>query len=242
MGFLIAWAAYRQYFPPVSETWRKGRAYPIRSWGAEPQRPSERLNEGVEPLRTALATTVDEEQPKVAGYTTATATDTGDEHNGNVFRQQISTSQRRRADQDAAHHGAQSSSYSASQPPTLHPTNPFSSGSRSRTHDDYWVSSSEDEGNGFELQQQYTLSDPHAQEGRGGAYDPMAVSFAAEDTSYRPRVPVHVQAPTQAHTGQGQHAAEVVAGEGSGGAQVGDIGAQRFRVPQDDRRFSFEQA
>lgn len=36
LGILTAWGSYRQYFPPVSETWRKGRAYPIRSWGREP--------------------------------------------------------------------------------------------------------------------------------------------------------------------------------------------------------------
>ncbi|KAF2456880.1 phosphatidic acid phosphatase type 2/haloperoxidase, partial [Lineolata rhizophorae] len=39
MGMLVAWGSYRQYFPPVSETWRKGRAYPIRAWGKEPVAP-----------------------------------------------------------------------------------------------------------------------------------------------------------------------------------------------------------
>ena len=29
LGILVAWGSYRQYFPPVTETWRKGRAYPI---------------------------------------------------------------------------------------------------------------------------------------------------------------------------------------------------------------------
>jgi diacylglycerol diphosphate phosphatase / phosphatidate phosphatase len=36
LGVFVAWASYRQYFPPITEPWRKGRAYPIRSWGAEP--------------------------------------------------------------------------------------------------------------------------------------------------------------------------------------------------------------
>lgn len=35
MGFFVAYVAYRQYFPPLSETWKKGRAYPMRSWGTD---------------------------------------------------------------------------------------------------------------------------------------------------------------------------------------------------------------
>lgn len=40
LGILCGWAAYRQYFPPVSHTWEKGRAYPIRSWGVPLRRPN----------------------------------------------------------------------------------------------------------------------------------------------------------------------------------------------------------
>ena len=36
---VVAWCAYRQYFPPISESWHKGRAHPIRAWGTEPQNP-----------------------------------------------------------------------------------------------------------------------------------------------------------------------------------------------------------
>ncbi|KAJ4514848.1 putative diacylglycerol pyrophosphate phosphatase 1 [Exophiala dermatitidis] len=39
LGILCAWGAYRQYFPPVSHVWEKGRAYPIRSWGMPIRRP-----------------------------------------------------------------------------------------------------------------------------------------------------------------------------------------------------------
>ncbi|CUS09619.1 unnamed protein product [Tuber aestivum] len=35
MGFFVAYVSYRQYFPPLSETWKKGRAYPMRSWGTD---------------------------------------------------------------------------------------------------------------------------------------------------------------------------------------------------------------
>ena len=39
LGVLVAWASYRQYFPPVSHTWEKGRAYPMRTWGTPVRRP-----------------------------------------------------------------------------------------------------------------------------------------------------------------------------------------------------------
>jgi hypothetical protein len=44
LGTVCAWIAYRQYFPPITESWRKGRAYPIRTWGTEPAHPNDPLN------------------------------------------------------------------------------------------------------------------------------------------------------------------------------------------------------
>lgn len=43
LGILCGWAAYRQYFPPVSHTWEKGRAYPMRMWGVPLRRPDGQL-------------------------------------------------------------------------------------------------------------------------------------------------------------------------------------------------------
>ncbi|KAJ5171710.1 hypothetical protein N7492_004303 [Penicillium capsulatum] len=39
LGVACGFVAYRQYFPPLSEAWRKGRAFPIRTWGTEPVHP-----------------------------------------------------------------------------------------------------------------------------------------------------------------------------------------------------------
>lgn len=39
LGIACAVVSYHQYFPPISESWRKGRAYPIRTWGTQPPQP-----------------------------------------------------------------------------------------------------------------------------------------------------------------------------------------------------------
>ncbi|KAF8429038.1 phosphatidic acid phosphatase type 2/haloperoxidase [Tirmania nivea] len=40
LGTFIAWVAYCQYFPSLREPWKKGRAYPIRTWGRDPPHPA----------------------------------------------------------------------------------------------------------------------------------------------------------------------------------------------------------
>ncbi|KAH0346794.1 PAP2-domain-containing protein, partial [Aureobasidium melanogenum] len=50
LGIGCAWLSYRQYFPPVTETWRKGRAYPIRTWGQETAPPPAAMSTAYEPL------------------------------------------------------------------------------------------------------------------------------------------------------------------------------------------------
>ncbi|KAF3483845.1 PAP2 domain-containing protein [Arthroderma uncinatum] len=39
LGVGCGWVAYRQYFPSLAEPWKKGRAYPIRTWGSIPEPP-----------------------------------------------------------------------------------------------------------------------------------------------------------------------------------------------------------
>ncbi|KAF1810468.1 PAP2-domain-containing protein [Eremomyces bilateralis CBS 781.70] len=82
LGTLTAWGSYRQYFPPVSETWRKGRAYPIRSWGKQPKAPEYALR--------------DEERDSNDSTTALDGAAHLDTHGGNVFRAQIDTSQSER--------------------------------------------------------------------------------------------------------------------------------------------------
>jgi diacylglycerol diphosphate phosphatase/phosphatidate phosphatase len=84
MGILVAWGSYRQYFPPVSNSWLKGRAYPIRTWGKEMKAPNEPEGIAMEPLRQPANLPV-EQEPQQASQ-------------GNVFRDQLSRSQRQRDD------------------------------------------------------------------------------------------------------------------------------------------------
>ncbi|PWY85988.1 phosphatidic acid phosphatase [Aspergillus heteromorphus CBS 117.55] len=39
LGIICACISYRQYFPSLSEPWKKGRAHPIRTWGRDPVPP-----------------------------------------------------------------------------------------------------------------------------------------------------------------------------------------------------------
>ena len=216
LGILVGWGAYRQYFPPISETWRKGRAYPIRSWGRGPAPPPARLElgEDVEPLRSAPP---DVERGEASGFASQ-PTASGANGGTNVFREQINQSQRRRQ-QEAPFNlqpsDTMDSTYSQqvtgyrNQVPN---SNPFN---HPRRHDNYDYSSSEDEEN-FELQQrQPRTAGP-------GAYDPVKA-----DTGYYPpsgvsptptppppaslsNVPVH-RAPTGDIAGQRQDSVPPVA-------------------------------
>jgi hypothetical protein len=38
-GILCAWVSHRQYFPPVSHTWKEGAAHPMKAWGKPACRP-----------------------------------------------------------------------------------------------------------------------------------------------------------------------------------------------------------
>lgn len=86
MGILVAWGSYRQYFPAVGNTWLKGRAHPIRTWGKEKNAPTEPQGIAMEPLRSPTRLSADRldegQQRQGAG--------------GNVFREQVSRSRRQR--------------------------------------------------------------------------------------------------------------------------------------------------
>ena len=187
LGAVVAWCSYRQYFGPVSETWRKGRAYPIRSWATEPSEPDTAAldrevsrTDAVEPLRTRGRN--DEEQ--YVPTTRAAESEARGRSQENVFRQQISQSQLRRqgAADPATYPPAAYASVSESRNPP--PARSATGRPRHRGHDGCWSSSEDDNDEGYELRQQYTLNDPH---GQGGP-----VSFGArqdglgDDTAYHP--------------------------------------------------------
>ncbi|KAH7127050.1 lipid phosphate phosphatase-like protein 1 [Dendryphion nanum] len=191
LGLLVAWGSYRQYFPPISETWRKGRAYPIRAWGRQPIAPEHltmRIEEDVEPLRP-LRRPTDEEQGASSGFSaqpTVAGGGNGDRDGNNVFREQINQSQRRRQEQghefNVQHSDTMNTTISGkvrgyqNQMPG---SNPFGADAV-RRQDTYDYSSSDDDGN-YELQQTYTLSAPQS----SGVYNPVGGAFT--DTGYHPQ-------------------------------------------------------
>ncbi|MCJ1412888.1 phosphatidic acid phosphatase type [Ptychographa xylographoides] len=178
LGTLTAFCAYRQYFPPVSEAWRKGQAYPIRSWGTEPMGPSamnaERemaRDQGIEPLRT-VPFHVDEEQnttPRAGGLPLS-----HDPYADPVSDQNDSVNQQASGqpyDRQSPHHSTSSSPHELQ--------NPFSSTSvtRGRPIDGgenwYSLDDDNDEG-GYELQPRSMLSDSH-------------LGLDQADTAYKPQ-------------------------------------------------------
>lgn len=61
LGTVCGYISYRQYFPPLTEAWRKGRAYPIRTWGTDPAGPDAvRLVGSKQDSTTALRNPEDE--------------------------------------------------------------------------------------------------------------------------------------------------------------------------------------
>ncbi|CAG7930122.1 unnamed protein product [Penicillium olsonii] len=60
LGTVCGYVSYRQYFPPITEAWRKGRAYPIRTWGTDPTGPDAVRLVGKENSMTALRNPEDE--------------------------------------------------------------------------------------------------------------------------------------------------------------------------------------
>jgi hypothetical protein len=233
LGILVAWASYRQYFPPVTEPWKKGRAYPIRSWGKEPLAPVPMapMPEDVQPLRPLPA---DIERGAASGYSSPTAVPgSSDDHGGNVFRAQISASQRRR--EGDPYNNTAPTGYNAPQrgpsnlsastttstyTSTLPASNPFVS-SRGPQHDAYQYSSSEDD-DSYELQPTYTLSNPHG----AGAYDPVNPSFGA-DTSYHAQAVSPVPPPPPAAGARKPLALASHPADGSG-----DLGEHSVDPPQ----------
>ncbi len=165
LGILCAWGSYRQYFPAVTETWHKGRAYPIRSWGKPTRAPGQAtvtIHEDAQPLRGPI----DEERGEASGYT-PTGAGPGET---NVFRQQISDSQRRRGGSPYGPGRSDTGASSNYRSETLDSTmttrvnkyqgqlpasNPFEGdAARQRRLDTYdYSSSDEDHEHGYELQQ-----------------------------------------------------------------------------------------
>lgn len=198
LGIMMAYGSYRQYFPPISESWRKGRAYPIRSWASEPRspRPDERQvarDEGVEPLRSNTSR-IDEEQPGPAfkAPRTLPRQTSYAEPEVNVFRQQVSRSQRLRQSQfDHSTGPSESSTESDAHNLPAAFSNLNKRRKRQRQGDGVWSVSSSDhelDGNTFELQPHQRSTAPALSETETHPAFRVGSKDLEQDTGYHPRV------------------------------------------------------
>ncbi|KAL1853704.1 hypothetical protein Plec18167_005088 [Paecilomyces lecythidis] len=135
LGVFCAWASYRQYFPPVTQPWKKGRAYSIRTWGTAPMEPVTQMKaygDSDMALRNP-----DEERLDTGVY-----------------------SQPRRSNEHSPPRGV-----SIAPTPQPYENNPFGSGAyqrRPRERDEYSSSSSEDVTDGYEMREGYTRTANYA--------------------------------------------------------------------------------
>jgi hypothetical protein len=155
------------------------------------------VDEDVQPLQH-IGKPADLERGEASGFSSTTAVPDEGNHGGNVFRQQISNSQRRRQEDPRYEVGVDRSDTLASSNYTtetmnstttakvrkyqnqMPSSNPFAADvARERRMDTYDYSSSEDEDH-YELQQNYTLSAPQ----HPAAYNPVSGRFT--DTGYHP--------------------------------------------------------
>lgn len=213
LGMTVAWLAYRQYFPPISEPWKKGRAYPIRSWATGPRVPrsEERTTRDhvLEPLqrRNTNRGMVDEEQPPRISRQTSYHEPVGDPGN-NVFRQQLSKSKRMRQNQSGASRSGEADSSLELQPPNPEVASAFAplstkirrKGVREPTgahSDGHWSSdtsnhdeATSDEGNELQRRPMRRTTAPVLGEDESDIHSAhrIDVSDFEQDTSYHSRV------------------------------------------------------
>jgi diacylglycerol diphosphate phosphatase/phosphatidate phosphatase len=142
LGTLCAFISYRQYFPPITEAWKKGRAYPIRTWATEPPPPAVRAAQfakydGNDEARESTAALRNPDEERI----------------------------------DVSHPGDSSvrTQSPAVYPPA---TNPFVYGRRPHDDDGNWSSSSEDVAEGYEMRTGYEQTrDPDLRGGQLPTYE-----------------------------------------------------------------------
>jgi diacylglycerol diphosphate phosphatase / phosphatidate phosphatase len=169
LGALCAYISYRQYFPPLGDSWKKGRAYPIRSWATQPTGPTDAQAEreyerdtGREPLRSAPLPTNENE------YVNQSSTNyTG----SNVFRAQVASSGRLRESEYSNRRWVDGRGHSRDNSDTPL-SGPAYNARPARGHDEFSDGMSED-GEEFELQptrgQQVIVEDQSHHDTLGGA-------------------------------------------------------------------------
>lgn len=127
LGTLCAFVSYHQYFPPVTEAWKKGRAFPIRTWGTEPVPPA-----------------------KAAHFASYGGNDAARESTA-----ALRNPDEERLDVGVTRNGSFRSRSPSAYPAASDPYMSHMHGRRPHDGDGDWSSSSEDVAEGFEMQTRY---------------------------------------------------------------------------------------
>jgi hypothetical protein len=136
-----------------------------RTWGREPLSSKARVSDFDEDTSLAL----DEEQSRAAFVSGNHSPPADQQPSGNHFRDEISATQRQRRQQSVR---------AAGLPNQLASNNSFE-GQRQQGRRGEWNDLPGDDDSEYELQPQYTLSDPATH------YDPFGSEFSGHDTSYK---------------------------------------------------------
>ncbi|KAI2792401.1 hypothetical protein POX_b02438 [Penicillium oxalicum] len=132
LGVVCATVAYRQYFPPLSEAWRKGRAYPIRTWGTEPAHPADNgMSDFVSDSTSALRHPEQDRLSSTHGL-------------------------EQRASPPSRPLPSGASGYTAAGPPFA--SQAYARRPHDQDPDGNWSSSEDDVGNGYEMQHGYAMT------------------------------------------------------------------------------------
>ncbi|KAJ9260306.1 hypothetical protein DTO195F2_4596 [Paecilomyces variotii] len=145
LGVFCAWASYGQYFPPITQPWKKGRAYSIRTWATAPIEPVAQIKPYGD-SNVALRNP-DEERLETGVYL-----------------------QPERSNDLSVPSGV-----SVAPTPPAYENNPFGPGAynrRRREGDEYSSSSSEDVTDGYEMHEGYTRTANYAGTEQAARYEP----------------------------------------------------------------------
>ena len=172
LGAACATVSYRQYFPSLSEPWKKGRAYPIRTWASEP----------VAPVQTRLS-----------GY----GRNPGDRESIAALRNP--DEEQMDVPEIPVQNDPMRARTPPAYPVSPNPYMSHMYNRRPHDNDGEWSSSSEDLADGFEMQTGYTQTRNPLSSSHLPTYEVDSAYHSRGQSSLQPDAPLTVPEPASSH-------------------------------------------